>query len=82
MTNEPFYTTDLLLASILKTKGYELIKYEPRKLPFNNFKVVFYFEQTPELIEEVNNFLRTDCFPFKKFYTSIIELKKIIYDIT
>jgi hypothetical protein len=69
-----FVTTDLLLAAILKTKDFQIEKWEKV-----NKKLRFYFEKTEELEKVVEDYFATDCYPFKKFWNSLRELKSLIY---
>jgi hypothetical protein len=77
-----FSTTDLLLSAVLRTKDFELTKWDMVELPNGRKKVMFYFDRTPELEEEVKIFLTTDCPPYKKFFGKLKELKNIIYTVS
>jgi len=80
-----FSTTDLLLATILRTKDFQLKGWQKVGLNVGVVgfqKVMFYFERSPELEKEVQDFFKTDCYPYKKFYREFQQLKNIIYQTT
>ena len=75
---ELFKTTDLLLATILKTKGFQLKNWRTVYVR-DRKKMEFYFEDSEELREEVRLYWTTDYEPFKRFWRNLKELKALIY---
>jgi len=77
-TLEYFKTVDLLLATILKTKGFQIKEW--RIVYYHNHKrIEFYFENTKELRDEIKKYITTDYYPFKKFWQNLKELKSLLY---
>ena len=70
-----YKTSDLYLSAFLKLKGF---KYEVEKL---GKKIVFLFEETPELLKLVNDYLteNASCDPLG-YTNSIKNLKNFLYN--
>ena len=75
-----FYTSDLLLATTLKTMDFSLERYDKLQFPDKREKAIFYFRKTPELEKELQKYFTEDCYNFKKFYNNLKELKNIIHN--
>jgi hypothetical protein len=76
MPEKMFRTTDLCLAAILKTKGFEIEDFER----IDEKRVEFSFKITPQLQEEVKEYYKKDN-ELKRFYQVLKELKSIIYSL-
>jgi hypothetical protein len=71
-----FKTSDLCLAAILKTKGFEIEDF----VKVGEKKVEFHFDFTPELQKEVKEYYKREN-ELKRFYQVLKELKSIIYSV-
>ena len=76
-----FYTSDLCLAAILKTKGYALKGYEQIDNPAGGKRMKFYFEKIPEVLAIFGEYTigSGDTQGFKNYYGAIKDLKNIIF---
>jgi hypothetical protein len=72
--NNYYLTTDLYLAAFLRTKGF---KFQFEK----STKSFFKFEETPELIKNVDEYLNSEaiCDPLL-FTNSIKNIKSLLYN--
>lgn len=74
MKEEIYKTTDLCLAAILKTRGFELVDWQR----INENKIEFHFEKSPQLLKEISDYYKKDS-ELKIFYRNLKELKSLIY---
>jgi len=75
MNQEKYVTTDLYLTAYLKTKGH---KYNVEKIKVKSY---FSFEETPELLSNVNEYLTENdsCEPLA--YTNAIKnIKNLLFN--
>ena len=77
---DTFSTTDLLLVAMLRTKDFQLEEWREISLSNGINKLEFFFKKSPEIEKEVQDFFKTDCYPFKKFYRELSELKALIHN--
>ena len=75
-----FGTTNLLLVAVLKTLDFDLKNWQKLEVSAGNAKIMFYFENTPELEVEVKKFFTGSHETYKKLYQNLQELKNIIYN--
>jgi hypothetical protein len=76
MEDLKYTTTDLYLSAFLKTSGHRLSVVKAKN------KFVFSFEETPELIELVNNYLMDSaiCNPLA-YANSIKNIKNLLHNL-
>jgi hypothetical protein len=86
MSQDPplFKITDICLASIIRTRDFELknwriINYQNNRSSQPIKKIEFYFQDIPEIRDIVKEFYTSDCFPYKKFFQCLKELKGLMF---
>lgn len=75
MSTLKYVTSDLYLTAYLKVKGYKF------KIEKVNTKTIFYFDETKELLDMVNDYLTEEgsCEPLL-YANSIKNLKNLIFN--
>ena len=73
-----YSTTDLCLAAYLRTNDFPVADY--RRVSVGSFeKIEFFFEKTDKVRTAMETFFKTSCFPYKRFYAELKDLKTLIY---